>query len=71
MAKLQLKFAVAAREENRYHTLDEREVASFLHDWLKDRHETAAEVADKLAETWRSGDRRSKYMEGRRQQGLR
>ena len=27
MAKLQLKFAVAAREENRYHTLDEREVA--------------------------------------------
>ena len=26
----QLKFAVAAREENRYHTLDEREVASSL-----------------------------------------
>ena len=24
VAKLQLKFAVAAREENRYHTLDER-----------------------------------------------
>ena len=59
MAKLQLKFAVAAREENRYHTLDEREVASSLQDWLKERHslpeETAAEVADKLAETWRTG----------------
>ena len=59
MAKLQLKFAVAAREENRYHTLDEREVASSLQDWLKERHslpeETAAEVADKLAEIWRTG----------------
>ena len=59
MAKLQLKFAVAAREENRYHTLDEREVASSLQDWLKERHylpeETATEVADKLAETWRTG----------------
>ena len=59
MAKLQLKFAVAAREENRYHTLDEREVASSLQDWLKDRHslpeQTATEVADKLAETWRTG----------------
>ena len=57
VAKLQLKFAVAGREENRYHTLDEREVASSLQDWLKDRHslpeETATEVADKLAETWR------------------
>ena len=38
MAKLQLKFAVAARDENRYHVLDEREVASSLQDWLKDRH---------------------------------
>ena len=28
VAKLQLKFAVAARDENRYHILDEREVAS-------------------------------------------
>ena len=59
VAKLQLKFAVAAREENRYHTLNEREVASSLEDWLKDRHslpeETATEVADKLAETWRTG----------------
>ncbi|CAE7506608.1 unnamed protein product, partial [Symbiodinium pilosum] len=59
VAKLQLKFAVAAREENRYHTLDEREVASSLQDWLKDRRslaeETATEVADKLAETWRTG----------------
>ena len=59
MAKLQLKFAVAAREENRYHTLAEREVARFLQDWLKERHslpeETATEVADKLAETWRTG----------------
>ena len=59
VANLQLKFAVAAREENRYHTLDEREVASSLQDWLKDRHslpeETATEVADKLAETWRTG----------------
>ena len=35
MAKLQLKFAVAGREENRCHTLDEREVASSLQDWLK------------------------------------
>ena len=59
MAKLQLKFAVAARDENRYHILDEREVASSLQDWLKDRHslpeETAAEVAEKLAEKWRTG----------------
>ena len=59
MAKLQLKFAVAAREENRYHTLDEREVASSLQDWLKDRRslpeETVTEVADKLAEAWRTG----------------
>ena len=50
---------MAAREENRYHTLDEREVASSLQDWLKERHslleETAAEVADKLAEIWRTG----------------
>ena len=38
VAKLQLKFAVAAREENRYHTLDEREVASSLQNWLKERH---------------------------------
>ena len=38
VAKLQLKFAVAARDENRYHVLDEREVASSLRDWLKDRH---------------------------------
>ena len=30
VAKLQLKFAVAARDENRYHVLDEREVGSFL-----------------------------------------
>ena len=56
MAKLQLKFAVAAQEENRYHTLDEREVASSLQDWLKDRHSLPEEtVADKLAETWRTG----------------
>ena len=59
MAKLQLKFAVAARDENRYHVLDEREVASSLQDWLKDRHslpeETAAEVAGKLADKWRTG----------------
>ena len=52
VAKLQLKFAV--RDENRYHVLDEREVASSLQDWLKDRHslpeETAAEVAGKLAD---------------------
>ena len=51
VAKLQLKFAVAAREENRYHALDEREVASFLRGSLKDCHslpeETATEVADK------------------------
>ena len=54
VAKLQLKFAVAARDENRYHILDEREVASSLQDWLKDRRslpeETAAEVAEKLAD---------------------
>ena len=59
VAKLQLNFAVAARDENRYHILDEREVASSLQDWLKDRHslpeETAAEVAEKLAEKWRTG----------------
>ena len=59
VAKLQLKFAVAARDENRYHVLDEREVASSLQDWLKDRHslpeETAAEVAGKLADKWRTG----------------
>ena len=59
VAKLQLKFAVAAREENRYHILDEREAASSLQDWLKDRHslpeETAAEVAETLAEKWRTG----------------
>ena len=52
VAKLQLKFAVAARDENCYHVLDEREVASSLQDWLKDRRslpeETAAEVAGKL-----------------------
>ena len=50
-----LKFAVAAL----YHTLDEREVASSFQDWLKDRHslpeETATEVAEKLAEAWRTG----------------
>ena len=44
-------------DENRYHVLDEREVASSLQDWLKDRHslpeETAAEVAGKLADKWR------------------
>ena len=59
VAKLQLKFAVAARDENRYHILDEREVASSLQDWLKDGHslpeETATEVAEKLAEKWRTG----------------
>ena len=59
VAKLQLKFAVAARDENRYHVLDEREVASSLQDWLKDRHslpeETAAEVAGKLTDKWRTG----------------
>ena len=59
VAKLQLKFAVAAREENRYHTLGECEVASSLQDWLRDRHaileETAAEIAEKLAEKWRTG----------------
>ena len=59
VAKLQLKFAVAARDENRYHVLDEREVASSLQDWLKDRRslpeETAAEVAGKLADKWRTG----------------
>ena len=57
VAKLQLKFAVAARDENRY--LDERDVASSLQDWLKDRRslpeETAAEVAGKLADKWRTG----------------
>ena len=30
VAKLQLKFAVAARDENRYHILDEREAATIL-----------------------------------------
>ena len=34
-------------------------MASSLQDWLKDRHalseETAAEIAEKLAEKWRSG----------------
>ena len=42
VAKLQLKFAVAARDENRCHVLDEREVASSLQDWLKDRRSIEA-----------------------------
>ena len=50
VAKLQLKFAGWR---------DEREVANSLQDWLKDRHslseETAAEVAGKLADKWRTG----------------
>ena len=59
VAKLQLQFAVAARESNRYQTLDEREVASSLLEWLKDRHslpeETATEISEKLADRWRNG----------------
>ena len=34
-------------EENRYHTLDEREVASSLQDWLKERHSLPEETASR------------------------
>ena len=53
VAKLQPKFAVAARDGNRYHVLDEREVASSLQDWLKDRHSLPEQTAAELRESSR------------------
>ena len=35
-ARLQAKYALAAREDNRYQALDEREIAANLVDWLQD-----------------------------------
>ena len=59
VSALQSRYAGAAREEDRYSRLDEREIAANLLDWLQDRRKLSEEaskaIVDPLVHMWRSG----------------
>ena len=59
MARVQAKYALTAREDDRHTSLDEREIAANLIDWLQDRRklgdEAARAIVEPLAFNWKHG----------------
>ena len=59
VARLQSRYAAAAREDSRYSALDEREIAANLLDWLQDRRKLGEEaskaIVDPLVHMWKTG----------------
>ena len=59
VARLQARYATAARDDNRYSLLDEREIAANLLDWLQDRRKLGEEaskaIVDPLVHMWKTG----------------
>ena len=59
VARLQASYATAARDDNRYSLLDEREIAANLLDWLQDRRKLGEEaskaIVDPLVHMWKTG----------------
>ena len=63
VARLQAKYAISAREDDRYTVLDEREIAANLIEWLHDRRklgdEAARAIVEPLAFNWKNGKMRA------------
>ena len=59
VSRLQSRYAAAAREDDRYFRLDEREIAANLLDWLQDRRKLSEEasraIVDPLVHMWKTG----------------
>ncbi|CAE7334230.1 unnamed protein product [Symbiodinium pilosum] len=59
VARLQSRYAAAAREDSHYSVLDEREIAANLLDWLQDRRKLGEEaskaIVDPLVHMWKTG----------------